>query len=107
MNETMAMPYSVAQADKRAIVKDQIVMLKLLGKRMSKQIIDMLNERREMCMTDIMIKLRCEQSMASQRLNDLERYRILHVRQAGKQRYYSLNIDRIEQIQGALNRFFA
>ena len=64
-----------------------------LGKR-----IDLLEENERMTVTDIYIKLRLEQSVASQHLAILRRAGVVSTERQGKFIFYSLDKDRLSQI---------
>ena len=81
-------------------------MLALMNKSKTKQIIDLLEERASVCVTDIYVRLRCDQAVVSQRLALMLKHNLVFAERQGKWIYYSLNKDRFEQINNALNNFF-
>ena len=66
-----------------------------------------LEENKRMKVTDIYVKLRLEQSVASQHLAILRRANIVRTERMGKEIYYSLNNNRIEQVALFANRIAA
>ena len=60
--------------------------------------IDLLEDGDPMTVTDIYIKLRLEQSVASQHLAILRRAGVVITERQGKFIYYSINKDRLAQI---------
>ena len=60
-----------------------------------------------MTVTDIYVKLRLEQSVASQHLAILRRAGVVVTQRQGKYIYYSLNKDRLEQISGLIEELAA
>lgn len=87
-------------------IKTATKLLKLLNKPKTKMIIDLLAEKGKACMTEVMIRLRCEQSVASQWLSYMESADLLTSERKGKNIYYSINMDRIERINTAVRNFF-
>ena len=65
---------------------------------MRQRIIDLLEENEYMTVTDIYIKLRLEQSVASQHLAILRRAGVVATERQGKFINYSLDKDRLSQI---------
>ena len=65
---------------------------------MRKQIIKLLEEKDKLTVTEIYVKLRLEQSVASQHLAILRRAGIVVTDREGKFIYYSLNKQRINEI---------
>jgi len=72
--------------------KDETVILN------SGVIIDLLEEGNRMTVTDIYIKLRLEQSVASQHLAILRRAGVVSTDREGKFIYYSIDKERLNQI---------
>lgn len=60
-----------------------------------KKIISLLDNSREMTVTEIFVELRVEQSITSQHLGILRKADVVKTRRDGKFIYYSLNIDRL------------
>ena len=65
---------------------------------MRQRIVDLLEENQHMTVTDIYIKLRLEQSVASQHLAILRRAGVVITERQGKFINYSLDTDRLAQI---------
>ncbi|NNC94366.1 MAG: helix-turn-helix transcriptional regulator [Chitinophagales bacterium] len=82
------------------VLRKAVLTLRAVNHPLRKQIITLLEENNEMTVTEIYIKLRLEQSVASQHLAILRRAGILNTKRDGKFIYYSLNKDRIEEITG-------
>ncbi|MGA0257808.1 MAG: ArsR/SmtB family transcription factor, partial [Saprospiraceae bacterium] len=66
--------------------------------KLRQRIIDLLDSSQTMTVTDIYIKLRLEQSVASQHLAILRRAGVVITERQGKFIYYSLDKDRLNQI---------
>ncbi len=60
--------------------------------------IDLLEENDELTVTDIYVKLRLEQSVASQHLSILRKAGVVATQRKGKFIYYSRDIDEIKRI---------
>jgi len=69
-----------------------------INHNLRQEIIALLEKSGKLTVTDIYIKLRLEQSVASQHLAILRRAGILNTDREGKFIYYSLNKNRIQEI---------
>jgi DNA-binding transcriptional ArsR family regulator len=74
--------------------------LRAINHKLRQQIIKLLEEHKKMTVTEIYVKLRLEQSVASQHLAILRRAGIVVTDREGKFIYYSLNVNRIAEITG-------
>ncbi|TAM93402.1 MAG: transcriptional regulator [Chitinophagaceae bacterium] len=81
-------------------VKKAAMVLRSINHKLRQQIIKLLEEHQKMTVTDIYVKLRLEQSVASQHLAILRRAGIVRTNREGKYIYYSLNLHRIGEISG-------
>ncbi|HMQ06869.1 MAG TPA: metalloregulator ArsR/SmtB family transcription factor [Saprospiraceae bacterium] len=72
--------------------------MRAVNHKLRQRIIDLLEENDTMTVTDIYIKLRLEQSVASQHLAILRRAGVVDTDRQGKFIYYSLDKDRLAQI---------
>jgi len=79
-------------------VKNAAMTLRSINHKLRQQILKLLDENKRMKVTDIYVKLRLEQSVASQHLAILRRANIVSTERMGKEIYYSLNSARIEQL---------
>ena len=79
-------------------VRKAVLVLRAINHDRRQQIIALLDENGEMTVTDIYIKLRLEQSVASQHLAILRRAGVVETNRQGKYIYYSLDKDRLAQI---------
>jgi DNA-binding transcriptional ArsR family regulator len=64
----------------------------------------LLEENKRLNVTDIYVKLRLEQAVASQHLAALRWANIVTIERDGRQKYYSLNHGRIEKVVTLLNK---
>ena len=79
-------------------LRKAVLVLRAVNHKLRQRIIDLLEENGFMTVTDIYIKLRLEQSVASQHLAILRRAGVVVTSRDGKFINYSLNADRIAQI---------
>ena len=88
-------------------IKNAAMTLRSINHKLRQQILKLLEEQKRMKVTDIYVKLRLEQSVASQHLAILRRANIVSTERMGKEIYYSLNNNRIEQVALFANRIAA
>jgi DNA-binding transcriptional ArsR family regulator len=81
-----------------ADLRKAVLVLRAVNHKLRQRVIDLLEEHATMTVTDIYIKLRLEQSVASQHLAILRRAGVVLTERQGKFIYYSLNKDRLNQI---------
>ncbi len=79
-------------------LRKAVLVLRAVNHKLRQRIIDLLDSGETMTVTDIYIKLRLEQSVASQHLAILRRAGVVVTERQGKFIYYSLNNDRLDQI---------
>lgn len=84
-------------------VKSAAMTLRSINHKLRQQIIRLLEENKRMNVTDIYVKLRLEQSVASQHLAILRRANIVRTERQGKFIHYSLNEKRIADIARFVN----
>ncbi len=81
-----------------ANLRKAVMVLRAVNHKLRQRIIDLLEESDALTVTDIYIKLRLEQSVASQHLAILRRAGVVLTEREGKFIYYSLDKERLEQI---------
>lgn len=81
-----------------AELRKAVLVLRAVNHKLRQSIIDLLEANDKMTVTDIYIKLRLEQSVASQHLAILRRAGVVATDRQGKFIYYSLDKDRLSQI---------
>lgn len=81
-----------------ADLRKAVLVLRAINHKLRARIIDLLEEFGSMTVTDIYIKLRLEQSVASQHLAILRRAGVVDTDRQGKFIHYSLDKDRLAQI---------
>lgn len=79
-------------------LRKAVLVLRAINHKLRQRIINLLEEHDSLTVTDIYIKLRLEQSVASQHLAILRRASVVNTDREGKYIYYSLNKDRLAQI---------
>ena len=79
-------------------LRKAVLVLRAVNHKLRQRIIDLLDNNNQMTVTDIYIKLRLEQSVASQHLAILRRAGVVVTERNGKFIYYSLDEDRLTQI---------
>ncbi|MCC6186565.1 MAG: helix-turn-helix transcriptional regulator [Chitinophagaceae bacterium] len=79
-------------------VKSAAMTLRAINHKLRQQIIKLLNEQKTMKVTEIYVKLRLEQSVASQHLAILRRANIVNTVRDGKFIHYSLNPEKIASV---------
>ena len=85
------------QLDYHSIKKASLV-LRALNHKLRQQIIRIIAEETKLTVTEIYIKLRLEQSVASQHLAILRKSGIVTTRREGKFIYYTINLARVTAI---------
>ena len=85
-------------------VKTAAMILRAVNHKLRQQILKLLQENKTMIVTDIYVKLRLEQSVASQHLAILRRANIVTTVRVGKQIHYSLNYASIEKVSDFVNK---
>jgi len=79
-------------------IKKAALILRAVNHKLRQQIIQTIFESSNLTVTDLYVKLRLEQSVASQHLAILRKAGIVTTQREGKYIYYSLNFTRLEQI---------
>ena len=82
-------------------VKKAALVLRALNHKLRQQILKLIDESGKMTVTELYVKLRLEQSVASQHLAILRKAGFVKTERDGKFIYYSVNINRLHE----LNRF--
>jgi DNA-binding transcriptional ArsR family regulator len=79
-------------------LKKSALVLRALNHKLRQQILLLINDNKKITVTDIYIKLRLEQSVASQHLSILRKAGFVNTTREGKYIYYSVNTDRIAEL---------
>ena len=83
-------------------LKKASMTLRALNHKLRQQIVKLIDENKRLTVTEIYIRLRLEQSVASQHLAILRRAGIVKTDRDGKFIYYSINNDRVSHIMGCV-----
>ena len=84
-------------------LRKALLNLRAVNNPLRKQIITQLEEQKKMTVTEIYIKLRIEQSVASQHLAILRKAEIVETSRKGKFIFYSVNKTRITEVAALIN----
>lgn len=79
-------------------LRKAVLVLRAVNHKLRQRIIDLLEENESMTVTDVYIKMRLEQSVASQHLAILRRAGVVLTERQGKFIYYSVDKERLAQI---------
>src|SRR4249919_1454943 len=79
-------------------VKKAALVLRAVNHKLRQQILKLIDEHGRMTVTDLYIKLRLEQSVASQHLAILRKAGFVKTTRDGKFIYYSVNTDRMQEL---------
>jgi len=94
--------HSTEQEESLAIdfiqLKKSSMILRALNHKLRLNIVQLIDQQKKLTVTEIYIKLRMEQSVASQHLAILRRANIVLTEREGKFIYYTLNYARIKEI---------
>jgi len=82
-------------------IKKAAMVLRAINNKLRQQILKLIDESGRMTVTEIYVKLRLEQSVASQHLAILRKAGFVKTERDGKFIYYSVNTERLEE----LNKF--
>ncbi|MFT6149692.1 MAG: DNA-binding transcriptional ArsR family regulator [Saprospiraceae bacterium] len=85
-------------------LKRAVLVLRAVNHKLRQEIIHLLEVNGQMTVTDLYVKLRLEQSVASQHLAILRRAGVVITEREGKFIYYSLDQNRLTQINGLVER---
>lgn len=86
-----------------ADLRKGVLVLRAVNHRLRQQIINLLSQNDQITVTDIYVKLRLEQSVASQHLAILRRSNIVMTERRGKYIYYTLNEERLALVAQLVN----
>src|SRR6266498_1604346 len=81
------------------VMKNAALTLRAINHKTRQKILELLDQKGEMQVTDIYKKLRLEQSRISFFLAMLRKAKLVKVRREGQQRFYSINYDQIQLME--------
>jgi DNA-binding transcriptional ArsR family regulator len=88
-------------------LKKAALILRALNHKLRQQIVRLLDEHKKMTVTEIYVKLRLEQSVASQHLAILRRAGIVSTVRDGKFIFYGVNYTRIKEVNDFVEQLLA
>ena len=92
--ETIALPLQLEELQ----MKKGALILRAINHPLRQQMILLLHQNSQMTVTALFVKLRLEQSVASQHLAILRKANFVSTKREGKFIYYSVNYQRLEQV---------
>lgn len=87
-----------------AQLKRAVKVLRSVNHKLRQKMIKLLEDKKRLTVTEIYVKLRLEQSVASQHLAILRDEGVVKTEREGKFVYYSLNKDRLAEISALINK---
>ena len=84
-------------------LKKALLNLRAVNHPLRKQMLTLLEEQKKLTVTEIYVKLRIEQSVASQHLAILRKAEIVETSRNGKFIFYSVNKNRINEVSVLIN----
>lgn len=88
-------------------LKKAALVLRALNHKLRQQILSLIEAEKKITVTEIYVRLRLEQSVASQHLAILRRAGIVTTQRDGKFIFYTVNYKRIEEINEVVNQLVA
>jgi DNA-binding transcriptional ArsR family regulator len=88
-------------------VKKAALILRSLNHKLRQQLLKLIEEEKKITVTEIYVRLRLEQSVASQHLAILRKAGIVITERQGKFIYYLINYNRVEEISRIVNELVA
>ncbi len=79
-------------------LKKAALVLRALNHKLRQQILKLIDENGKMTVTELYVKLRLEQSVASQHLAILRKAGFVNTERDGKFIYYSVNVNRLHEL---------
>lgn len=79
--------------------RDAAEVLRAINNDFRQQILDVLHRHKQLTVTDIFVKLRIDQSVASQHLSVLRNAKLVNTTRDGKYIHYSVNYPRVEKLK--------
>ncbi len=104
-NELLEPTVSVTSELKIDVIqlKKAALILRSLNHKLRQQIIKIIDDNKKMTVTEIYIKLRLEQSVASQHLSILRKAGVVKTEREGKFIFYAINKDRVTGVEKFVN----
>jgi ArsR family transcriptional regulator, virulence genes transcriptional regulator len=90
-----------------AELRKAALVLRAVNHKLRQKMLELLEDHKRMTVTELFVKLRLEQSVASQHLAILRRAGVVITERDGKFIHYSVNKDRISQISEIVDELVA
>jgi DNA-binding transcriptional ArsR family regulator len=84
-------------------LKKAALILRAINHKLRQQILKLIHQNEKMTVTEIYVKLRLEQSVASQHLAILRKAGFVNTLRDGKFIFYSVNYSRLDQVHGIVH----
>jgi len=94
----MAVEKSEFKIDEEVLKKGAGV-LRAVNHKLRQQIMQLIHKKQRISVTDLYVKLRLEQSVASQHLAILRNGGFVKTEREGKQIFYSVNYEKLQEVQ--------
>jgi len=78
--------------------------LRAINNDFRQQILDVLHRHKQLTVTDIFVKLRIDQSVASQHLSVLRNAKLVNTTRDGKYIHYSVNYQRVDRLKNIIHQ---
>jgi DNA-binding transcriptional ArsR family regulator len=88
-------------------IKKAALVLRALNHKLRQQILKQIDEQGKITVTELYVKLRLEQSVASQHLAILRKAGFVNTEREGKFIYYSVNTSRLEEVNQLVSDLLA
>lgn len=85
-------------------IKKAALVLRAINHKLRQQILKQIDEQGKITVTELYVKLRLEQSVASQHLAILRKAGFVKTERDGKFIYYSVNASRLQEVNDIVNR---
>ena len=85
------------------VLRKAAMVLRAVNHKLRQQIMKLIEEKKKITVTEIYVKLRLEQSVASQHLAILRRAKVVKTEREGKFIYYAINHEKISQVSDIIN----
>jgi DNA-binding transcriptional ArsR family regulator len=82
-----------------AILRKSALVLRAINHKLRQQMLQLIHKREQVTVTELYVKMRLEQSVASQHLAILRGARIVKTQRNGKQILYSVDYERLQEVQ--------
>lgn len=106
INELLESPVSSSATELKIDViqlKKAALILRAINHKLRQQIMKLIHQNGKMTVTEIYVKLRLEQSVASQHLAILRKAGFVNTLRDGKFIFYSVNYARLDQVHGIVH----